>query len=165
MLNRTGRPPVLPFSLILWQNQKPKTWDTRGIKKYMIVFGSISSLFDVCCFLVLWHVMGYDSPEKASSFQTGWFAFGIISQTLIIHLMRTNKVPFENSFSSRQLLLSTFLVTGAVLALCFTPLAELFSLSCLPWVYMLWILALLALYSATIAVYKAVTVEKYGALL
>ena len=120
--------------------EKPKTWDTKGIKNYMFVFGSISSLFDVCCFLVLWFIMKYNNMELSLFFQTGWFAFGIISQTLIIHMMRTNKIPFIQSKCSKELLISTFSVTAAVLVLCFTPLAHLFSLAMLPTVYMLWIL-------------------------
>jgi Mg2+-importing ATPase len=145
--------------------QYPKSWDTRGIKNYMFVFGSISSFLDILCFLVLWFVMGFDSVEKALSFQTGWFAFGIISQTLIIHMMRTNKIPFVTSFSSRELLLSTFLVTAAVLAITFTPMAGVFSLSQLPLNFMLWIAALLVVYAAVILIYKRLTVRKDGSIL
>ena len=145
--------------------QYPKNWDTRGIKNYMFVFGSISSFLDILCFLVLWFVMGFDSAERALSFQTGWFAFGIISQTLIIHMMRTNKIPFVTSFSSRELLLSTFLVTAAVLAITFTPMAGVFSLSQLPLSFMLWIAALLVVYAAVILIYKRLTVKKDGSIL
>ena len=125
----------------------------------------LASLFDVCCFLVLWFIMKYNNMDLSLFFQTGWFAFGIISQTLIIHMMRTNKFPFIQSRCSKELLISTFSVTAAVLVLCFTPLAHLFSLAMLPTVYMLWILLLLLLYATTITVYKTLYVKKYGSML
>ena len=145
--------------------EKPKRWDTKGIKNYMFVFGSISSFFDILCFLVLWFVMGFNSPARALDFQTGWFAFGIISQTLIIHMMRTNKMPFVSSFSSKELLISTFLVTAAVLVITFTGLSSAFSLSQLPASFMLWILGLLVIYAAAILIYKMLTVKKDGSIL
>ena len=116
-------------------------------------------------FLVLWFVMGFNSTAQALSFQTGWFAFGIISQTLIIHMMRTNKIPFVTSFSSRELIFSTFLVTAAVLVITFTGVANIFSLSQLPLNFMLWIAILLVVYAAAIMIYKALTVKKDGSIL
>jgi len=145
--------------------QKPKRWDTVGIRNYMFKFGAISSLFDILCFLIMWFVMGFSTPEKSLDFQTGWFAFGIISQTLIIHMMRTNKMPFVSSFPSRKLLLSTSLITAAAVIITFTPIAEAFSLSQLPSPFIFWIIALLVLYAAAILVYKAVAVKKDGSIL
>ena len=145
--------------------EKPKSWDTNGIKNYMFVFGSISSLLDIMCFLVLWFIMGFSNMEKALLFQTGWFAFGIISQTLIIHMMRTNKIPFVTSFSSKELILSTFLVTAATLIITFTRLASVFSLSQLPLNFMMWIAILLIIYAAAILIYKAFAVKKDGSIL
>ena len=135
------------------------------MESYMCVFGSISSVLEILCFLVLWFVMGYSTNELALSFQTGWFAFGIISQTLIIHMMRTNKIPFVTSFSSKELILSTFLVTAAVLIVTFTRVASLFSLSQLPLSFMLWIAVLLVIYAAVIMIYKGLTVKKDGSIL
>ncbi len=145
--------------------EKPKSWDTNGIKNYMFVFGSISSLLDIMCFLVLWFIMGFSNMEKAPLFQTGWFAFGIISQTLIIHMMRTNKIPFVTSFSSKELILSTFLVTAATLIITFTRLASVFSLSQLPLNFMMWIAILLVIYAAAILIYKAFAVKRDGSIL
>ena len=145
--------------------QNPKNWDTKGIKNYMFIFGSISSLLDILCFLVLWFVMRFNSNAQALSFQTGWFAFGIISQTLIIHMMRTNKIPFVTSFSSRELIFSTFLVTAAVLVITFTGVANIFSLSQLPLSFMMWIAILLVIYAAAIMIYKSLTVKKDGSIL
>ena len=138
----------------------PKTWDTKGIRKFMIIFGSISSLLDILCFLVLWFVMKFNTPEQAVYFQTGWFAFGIISQTLIIHMIRTNKIPFFQSMPSKQLLISTFSIIAIVLVIVFTVISSVFDLATLPLIYFVWMLALMAIYITIIQVYKTIYKRK-----
>ena len=135
--------------------QHPKTWDTTGIRKNMLVLGIISTLLDLACFAVLWWVMKYRTPEQASYFQTGWFTFGIVSQTLIIHMIRTGKVPFIQSRPSKQLVYSTLLVVIATLAIGFTPLAVIFDLRQLPLSFLPWIGLLLLLYTGAIQTYKS----------
>ena len=134
--------------------EKPKKWDTSGIKSFMFKFGLISTFFDVICFLVLWNVFKFNSVEKATLFQTGWFAFGIISQTLIIHMIRTDKLPFIESKSSKELIISTFTIVAATLIICFTNIAIVFDLCKLPIQYLVWIFVLLLLYIFAIQVYK-----------
>jgi Mg2+-importing ATPase len=104
--------------------------------------------------------MKFNTTEKAVLFQTGWFAFGIISQTLIIHMIRTHKTPFIKSKSSKQLLISTFAIVIITLLITFTNIATVFDLSKLPYSYMLWILALLALYIVVIQIYKKIYLRK-----
>ena len=134
--------------------QKPKTWNTSGIKKFMFNFGLISTVLDVLCFLILWYVFRYNTAEQAVMFQSGWFVFGILSQTLIIHLIRTNKVPFIQSKSSKQLLISTFAVVFITLVISFTNISIIFDLSKLPYLYLLWIMALMIIYALFIQIYK-----------
>ena len=134
--------------------ENPKEWDTAGIKRFMFVFGTISTLLDILCFAILWFVFGFNTIEKASYFQTGWFAFGIISQTLIIHMIRTAKVPFVTSKSSKQLLISTLAITIITLIIAFTNIATIFDLQKMPYEYMLWILILLVIYVCIIQLYK-----------
>ncbi len=141
---------------------KPKLWNTVGIKRFMVVFGLISTLLDVCCFYVLWHIMGFNTIELASYFQTGWFAFGIISQSLIIHFIRTDKKPMIDSFSSKQLIFSTILIVGVTILICFTNIATIFDLAMLPTNYLLWILVLLILYATIIQIYKKIAIKKQG---
>ena len=136
--------------------KKPKTWDTNGIKKFMFRFGLISTVLDILCFGVLWFVLKFNTVEQATLFQTGWFAFGIISQTLIIHMIRTNKIPFIQSKSSKQLLLSTFAVTVITILIAFTNIATIFDLQKLPYMYLLWIFALLCIYIILIQIYKKI---------
>ena len=134
--------------------QKPKTWNTEGIKKFMFNFGLISTVLDVICFIVLWYVFGFNTVEKAVMFQSGWFVFGILSQTLIIHLIRTSKIPFIESKSSKQLLISTFIVVLITLIIAFTNISVIFDLSKLPHMYLLWIIILMTIYIIFIQVYK-----------
>ena len=134
--------------------KKPKSWDTKDIRRFMFVFGSISTVLDILCFAVLWNILKFNTVEKAALFQTGWFAFGIISQTLIIHMIRTTKIPFIESKSSKQLLISTFAVTLITIIIAFTNFATVFDLQKLPIVYLLWIAILLTIYIVVIQVYK-----------
>ena len=140
--------------------QKPKTWNSEGIKKFMFHFGLISTVLDVMCFMVLWYVFKFNTIEKAVMFQSGWFVFGILSQTLIIHLIRTNKIPFIESKSSKQLLISTFAVVIITLIIAFTNISVVFDLSKLPNLYLLWIAILMVVYIVFIQVYKKFYIKR-----
>ena len=134
----------------------PKTWDTNGIKKFMFRFGLISTVLDILCFIVLWFILKFNTAEKATLFQTGWFAFGIISQTLIIHMIRTNKIPFIQSKSSKELLISTLVVTIITIIIAFTNVSTIFDLQRIPIIYLGWIFILLLIYIILIQIYKKV---------
>ena len=140
--------------------EKPKTWNTKGIKRFMFNFGLISTVLDIICFIVLWYVFKFNTVEKAVMFQSGWFVFGILSQTLIIHLIRTSKIPFFESKSSKSLLISTFLVVLITLVIAFTNIAIIFDLSKLPHLYLAWIGILMAIYALFIQVYKKFYIKK-----
>ena len=140
--------------------RKPKTWDTKGIKKFMFAFGIISTILDILCFIILWYVFKYNNIENAVLFQSGWFVFGILSQTLIIHLIRTNKIPFIQSKSSKQLLISTFTIVLITLAISFTDIATIFDLSRLQVSYIVWILLLMVVYVLLIQIYKKIYIRR-----
>ena len=140
--------------------EKPKTWNTKGIKRFMFNFGLISTVLDIMCFVVLWYVFKFNTVEKAVMFQSGWFVFGILSQTLIIHLIRTSKIPFFESKSSKSLLISTFLVVLITLVIAFTNIAIIFDLSKLPYLYLAWIGILMTIYALFIQVYKKFYIKK-----
>ena len=141
--------------------EKPKDWNTNGIKSFMVAFGIISTVLDVLCFIVLWYVFKFNTVEKAVLFQTGWFTFGIISQTLIIHMIRTNKIPFINSRSSKQLIISTFVISIITLIISFTNIATIFDLTKLPYNYIIWIFILLCVYAVFIQIYKKIYIKRY----
>ena len=100
--------------------------------------------------------MKFNTIEKAVLFQTGWFAFGIISQTLIIHLMRTPNIPFVTSKPSKQLVISTLLITILTLIISFTDISVMFDLSKLPPQYGIAIFGLMIIYAIIIQIYKKI---------
>ena len=140
--------------------EKPKTWNTKGIKKFMFAFGIISTVLDLLCFAVLWFIFKYNNIENAVLFQSGWFVFGILSQTLIIHMIRTNKIPFFQSKSSKQLLISTFSIVIITLLISFTSIATIFDLKKLPYSFLLWIFGLMIVYVLLIQIYKKMYLRK-----
>lgn len=140
---------------------KPKKWETKSIKRFMFSLGTISSILDVACFAVLWFVFQFNNIEKESLFQNGWFIFGIISQTLIIHMIRTNKIPFIQSKASKQLTISTLAITIIALIIGFTNLSTIFDLATLPITYFLWLSILMVAYACIIQLYKTIYIKKY----
>ncbi len=137
----------------------PKKWDEKDIQRFMFIFGPTSTILDVCCFVVLWFIMKYNSMEMATLFQTGWFTFGIVSQTLIIHAIRTDKIPFITSKSSIQLMISTLLVVLITLIISFTDISYIFNLSKLPLDYLKWLIVLLILYVLLIEIFKRIYIK------
>ena len=98
---------------------KPRKWDAGGIARFMFYIGPISSIFDYTTFALMWYVFAANSPEKQSLFQSGWFVEGLLSQTLIVHMIRTQKIPFFQSVASWQLLLTTAIIMAIGI---YTPL-------------------------------------------
>ena len=102
--------------------EMPKNWDISFIKKFMYVFGSTSSLFDFITFILLFFVFKLSIPQ----FQTGWFLESLATQILVIHIVRTKKLPFIKSIASRDLMLTTFLVLILGWIIPLTPIADFF---------------------------------------
>lgn len=137
----------------------PKKWDIPGIKKFMVCFGLLSTVLDVLCFLVMWHVFKFNSAATAGYFQCGWFMFGVISQTVVIHTIRTPKLPFIQDRASTQLTLSTALVVLATLLIGFTGIAGLFDLPVMAPAFGLWLVILMAAYSLLAQVLKRIYIR------
>jgi len=114
--------------------EKPRQWDMHTIRQYMFLIGPISSLFDIVTFGVLAYWFGALHDEKL--FQTGWFVESIVSQTLIVHVIRTGKVPFLQSWPSWPLLLTTVAVCIVGLWLPFSDLAHGFGMVPVPLSYL-----------------------------
>jgi len=129
---------------------KPKKWDINFIKKFMLVFGPLSSLFDFLTFFLLLLVF------KASHqmFQTGWFIESISTQTLIVFAIRTKMVPFYKSRPSVILTAMLFLVVAFAWIIPLTPLGNLFSFTPLPPQFYLIILSIIASYVAIVELAK-----------
>ncbi len=125
----------------------PRKWDMSGIKKFMVSFGLLSTVLDVLCFLVMWFIFKFNNASMAGYFQCGWFMFGVISQTFVIHTIRTPRLPFIQDRASRQLTLSTVLVVIATLLIGFTGLALLFDLPVMVPSFGIWLAILMAVYT------------------
>ena len=137
----------------------PKRWDIPGIKKFMVYFGLLSTVLDVLCFLVLWFVFGFNDVSKAGYFQCGWFIFGVVSQTAVIHTIRTPKIPFIQDRASPQLTLSTALVVLVTLLIGFTPIAILFTLPVMKPAFGYWLVILMAVYSLLAQILKRIYIR------
>lgn len=126
--------------------ETPKKWDPIGIRRFMLYIGPISSIFDYVLFAVMFFVFKANSPEHQSLFQTGWFVEGLLSQTLIVHMIRTKRVPFIQSWATAPVVAMTSLVMVIGLIIPFTPLAAAISLQPLPLEYFPWLIGILTGY-------------------
>ncbi|MDR1157742.1 MAG: magnesium-translocating P-type ATPase [Oscillospiraceae bacterium] len=141
---------------------QPRRWETKSIRTFMAVMGPLSSVFDLLCFAVLWWAVGADA---APLFQSGWFVFGTVSQVLVIHMIRTAKVPFLQSRPSAALCLSTFVVAVLPLVMGFSGLAVGLDMAPLPLRFAPWLALLLAGYFAAAQAVKRFYIRRFGAWL
>jgi Mg2+-importing ATPase len=117
------------------QTAKPRPWLMNDIRKFVLWIGPISSLFDYTTFFVLLYFFGCWDPERKALFQTGWFVESLVTQTLVIHVIRTNKLPFVSGRASWQVTLTTLLVIAVAIWLPFSPVAEALGFTPLPPTY------------------------------
>lgn len=142
--------------------KKPRKWETGSIKSFMAFLGPVSSVFDILCFAVMWWAVGANKAELSPLFQCGWFVFGTVSQVLVIHMIRTAKIPFLQSKPSIPLLLSTFIVAVAALVTGFTDFAVGFDMMRLPALFIPWLAVILAGYLFCVQFIKRLYVKRYG---
>ena len=117
------------------ETAKPRPWHIGDIKKFVLFIGPVSSIFDYTTFFVMLYVFGCWDPARASLFQTGWFVESLITQTLIIHVIRTKKLPFIQGRASWQLTVTTVVVMGIAIWLPFSPVATALGFTHLPLLY------------------------------
>ena len=106
------------------QVARPRPWNIGEIKRFILFIGPISSIFDYSTFFVMLWVFKCWSPSRAPLFQTGWFVESLMTQTLIIHVIRTNKIPFIQSRASLALTLTTLIIMAFGIWLPYSPLAS-----------------------------------------
>jgi P-type Mg2+ transporter len=126
--------------------EKPKVWDIGSIARFMFFLGPISSIFDYATFFLMWFVIGANTIEATSTFQTGWFIESLISQTLIVHIIRTNKIPFVESKPSSFLLFTSIAICLIGILLPISPLGSALGMRPLGLVYWLGLLLILSSY-------------------
>ncbi len=127
--------------------KKPRIWDSSDISRFMFWVGPISCIFDITTYIIMWCVFKAQSPDMAALFQSGWFIEGLLSQTLIVHMIRTRKVPFFQSRASWVVMLTTFTIMAIGVFIPFSPLGAYAGMVPLPWKYFPWLIATLVAYS------------------
>ncbi len=143
---------------------KPRQWDLKAITRFMLYIGPISSIFDYATFALMWFVLGANLPEHQKLFQTGWFVESLLSQTLIVHIIRTGRVPFFESMASLPLTITGVVICAIGVALPFLPIGAWFGFTPLPGIYWLALAAILVAYMALTQFVKTWMIRRFGLL-
>ena len=143
----------------------PKKWNADDIGRFMIFVGPISSIFDITTFLVMWFVFKANVPEMQSLFQSGWFVEGLLSQTLIVHMIRTKKIPFIQSRATTPVLLLTVFIMISGIYIPFTSFGASIGLQPLPLSYFPWLVGILFFYCIVTQFVKTLYIKKFNSWL
>ncbi len=128
------------------QIARPRPWSMKEITKFILFIGPCSSVFDYTTYAMMWFVFKAIDPSHASLFQTGWFVESLLTQTLIIHVIRTNRLPFIQSRASWPLTLTSLAIMAVGIYLPFSPFAAALGFTELPHLYWPLLLGTLFLY-------------------
>jgi Mg2+-importing ATPase len=142
------------------QIARPRPWSVNEITRFILFIGPCSSLFDYTTYFVMLYVFRAWDPSQSHLFQTGWFVESLLTQTLIIHVIRTNKFPFLQSRASWPLTVTTALVMAVGLYLPFSPVASALGFVALPPLYWVFLIMTLACYVALTQVVKGWLLKK-----
>ena len=168
--------PMMPVQILLldllynisqisipWDNmdaeylRMPRKWDASGIGRFMLCIGPVSSVFDIATFLLMWFVFGCNTaanPALVGLFNAGWFVESLISQTLIIHLIRTPKLPFVQSRAAVPVVALTTAIMAVGVLIPFTPLGAAAGFTALPANYFGWLLLIVLGYMLLMQIVK-----------
>lgn len=158
-------------TVIPWDNmdkeylKKQKKWDIKSVKRFMLCLGPVSSFFDIAMFLILYFIFKYNdanNPYLVASFQTGWFVLSLITQTIIIHFVRTEKIPFIQSIASKPVMMMTTALVTIALIIPFSDLGHYLKMVPLPNAYYIWLIVVLIGYVIAVSLAKRFYKKKYG---
>mgnify|MGYP003562002505 FL=1 len=141
---------------------KPRKWQVGDIQKFMLYIGPMSSIFDYATYALMWFVFQANTVEQQALFQTGWFVESLMTQTLIVYIIRTPKIPFLQSRPSLPMLLVTLTIMAVAIYLPFSPIASVLGFVPLPAKYFLWLALILFSYCVLTQLVKTWFVKKYG---
>ena len=141
---------------------KPLKWNPSDIGRFMLFFGPISSVFDIITFGVMWWVFDANSVARQTLFQSGWFVVGLLTQTLVVHMVRTPKMPFVHSHAAAPLMGMTLAIMAVGVWLPLGPLAGYFKLQALPAAYYGWLVAILLGYCTLTTLMKRLYIRRFG---
>ncbi|HEO1767646.1 TPA: magnesium-translocating P-type ATPase [Acinetobacter baumannii] len=141
---------------------KPQRWQPEEVGRFMVVFGPISSIFDMITFGLMWFVFSANTPEHQTLFQSGWFVVGLLTQTLIVQMIRTAQIPFIQSRAATPLLIMTAVIMCIGIFLPMGPLASYLKLQALPLSYFLYLPLILGAYMCVTQWVKKIYIRRYG---
>jgi Mg2+-importing ATPase len=139
---------------------KPRKWGIGGLQRFILFIGPISSIFDYLTYALMLFV--FKAGNNPALFRTGWFVESLFTQTLIIHVIRTNKVPFIQSRASTPLILTSLVIVSIGAFLPFSPLASTLGFVPLPAAYWGYLAAMLLCYVTLTQLVKTWFIRKFG---
>jgi Mg2+-importing ATPase len=142
-----------------WLN-KPRKWEIGKILRFILFIGPISSIFDYLTFFLMLYV--FNCWHNPALFHTGWFVESLFTQTLIIHVIRTNKIPFIQSWASWPLILTSLIIVAAGAWLTVSPLANTLGFVPLPPLFWLYLALMLLGYAILTQVVKTWFIRRFG---
>ena len=157
--------PMLPIHLLIqnllydisqiaipWDNmdeeylKAPRRWDSDSLQKFTMYIGPISSIFDIITFIVMWFIFKANTPEVQGLFHSGWFIIGLLTQTLVVHMLRTEKIPFIQSKATAPVTIMTGIIMAIGVFIPFSPFGASIGFKPLPIAYFPWMLAIVLSY-------------------
>ena len=138
---------------------KPAKWGTSDLLKFTFSIGPISSIFDILTFILMWFVFQANTVQDAALFHTGWFVIGLITQTVVVHVIRTKKIPFIQSRASMSVILSTLGVIVAAVLIPGSTFGTFFDFVALPATYWKWMILIVSAYIVTTQVVKMIYIK------
>jgi Mg2+-importing ATPase len=139
---------------------KPRKWEIGKLLRFILFIGPISSIFDYLTFFLMLYI--FDCWHNPALFQTGWFVESLFTQTLIIHVIRTNKIPFIQSRASWPLILTSIIIVAAGAWLTVSPLAATLGFVPLPPLFWLYLAIMLLGYALLTQVVKTWFIRRFG---
>ncbi len=142
--------------------KRPQRWDAGDIGRFMVWVGPASSVFDMTTFALLWYVFGANGVAHQSLFQSGWFIESLLTQTLVVHMIRTRKIPFLQSAAAAPVLgLTTAIIVIGIL-IPYTAIGPQLGMMEMPPMYFAWLAATVVGYCALTQLMKVVYIRRYG---
>ena len=141
--------------------KKPRVWDMKSLKRFMLYMGPTSSIFDLMIFAILWFGFGLRLPD-AALFQSIWFSYGVVSNLVGLHIIRTGKTPFVQSNASKAVYATSIGLSIIAILIPFTFIGKYIGLVPIPFQYFSIILCVPILYCCLATLIKKIYIKKYG---
>lgn len=142
--------------------KSPRKWASGNLTRFMVCIGPISSIFDITTYLGMWFIFGANSVGKESLFQSGWFVEGLLSQTLVVHMIRTERIPFIQSVAAPVVILLSAIIVAIGCIVPFTSFGRSVGLEALPVSYWPFLIVTLLSYCVLTQTVKRLYIRKFG---